>query len=148
MWIAAIGLQIAADERQYLVARPQDAAADGDLGRRVGLQAVGVDAVVDDRDAVLEVGRKSLRLPTGRRQGGVCGVHRQQQRRLQGGGDDVAGKAGMLDFRVEIGIKAARMIEEFGVQHELGVRPHVLEIERLAPTEMTDDDVGQVALGT
>ena len=54
----------------------------------------------------------------------------------------------MLDFRVEIGVKAARMIEEFGVQHELGVRPHVLEIERLAPTEMTDDEVGQVALGT
>ena len=147
---AAVGLQVAHHEGDHLVALTQgrDAAvdvADFQRGARVGAADLGIDAVVDDGDLVAEFLRVLLVLPEGRRH---AGIGRLEPHELDDvlGADAAVGVEARLVVGIEADVGADGMVVELEEAEQRGVGKDVLQVQRLAPAGMADDDVRHEAL--
>ena len=144
---AAIGLEAAADIGQHLVpgAHRRDA-RQFQHRLRVGFHAVGVDAVMDDRDLAAQFRLEAVGLIARRRQCRIGLHHRLDQMRRARDGAEARILDRAADLGVEADIMAARAIHQLGIDQQPRLGPDFLQEQGLAPAGMAEDHVGAVAM--
>jgi hypothetical protein len=129
------------DDRDRAVeARPLG--ANPDRGVRIRPQRVGVDAVMDDRDALAHALRKQVPLEAGRRHGGIGDIEGAE---LEGVLDPRLPEPLLVadrEFRIEAEILPDRReVVVFEIRDVPRLRPDILQEQVLAPAGIDDDEV-------
>ncbi len=139
---SAVGLEVAGAVGEYLLlARQRLAAAQPEPRRRVGMDALGVDSLVNHADAVVILHRILIALPFCRGVAPIGSIQTQHVSRVPY--PDAQGVFhGDRKFRIKIEIGARRAIEKLEITKQGNAGPNVLDEQKFAPAGMPDDDVG------